>query len=1535
MANVISDEILKLKIVVNGDEAQKRVLDLEQANKVLSVRLKDLLQKEKDLDKQRKAEEKILKSNTDKIEKYNTKLKDTELNVINEVKAIRRKQEAYQQGTKEYEKFEAQINKLKEKSEEAAKAIQEEINELTSQQSKFQENFDKATESYKNLRKEIDQTQSAIGENKSKIEDEIGAMNIMNMTMDQLTRRAKDLSEAMRHMTEGESLDKARTELQEINDRIAELRDGPEEDGFLDSFNQYIGVIAAAVASVAGFLMKMQEVVDLNNELVDAQTAVAKTTGMTTQEVKELTSAYKDFDTRTNQIDLLKIAEIGGRLGVPKAEIMDFTREVDKAYVALGDSFAGGVEKVAEKIGKIKGLFKETKELGFGQAMNEIGSGLNELGADGAASEENIADFALRVGQLPDALKPSVSETMALGAAFEESGIDAERASSGYMTFIRTAGKETAGFAKVMGITQKEVENLLNKDPMQFFLKFSEGAKGLDPVKLAQILDGLKLNSGEVISIIGAASENTDRFRKSIELSGQAMNEATSLQDEFSKVNNNAAAIYEKVGKKWKEIYTSDKVAKVLDFLIQTIGKLLGVVEDTTGKTTLFRESLFFLTKIVAIAVVSMISYNTALALSELTLARVKEKLLAYTIVQKANNLLNQAGTILQNVWNVTLGYSALALGRLTGSTNLQTIAQQRLNLVTAANPWAAVITLVMAVVTAYLLFKKSAEETREAQRKLYEESHRYAVEQQQIMQKGKAAVDEYQDGVRNLVAVLRDENVTQDLRKKAYEELIKMHPEFIGTVDREYKATKDLVRVYGELARQIDIAARVKARSEAKKSIYTDNANLELEYAKRASARELEQIERNALRKKYNYREGQGNDAVKMFGDFSEHNKGVEILNKITANNKLLEQFNSADAKRIAYLQKAVANAKGSRKKELEIELYGLLGMTEEAPNEKTSTYEPLPEKKKKSKKTDAEKEAEKAENAYKAMRKKILEHAEDYDQQELEHAAQKEESLAEIKKDGYEKERAVIEADGKKRLAELEKQKYGKSDFDDIDRIISREKGSLKEQFEAIKAQWLKDNKILEETQAAEKEKTRFRLLAIDDKYATESLKKEEEALQQRLNLITREQNQTISTKLSLSQQKEFLASKGYSEESLQLINNWEEGKAEIEKYYQKQSLQEQLAFFQEQMEMFEMVADMAPEFLTEDQLETIQQYKDKIAALVAEIAKLKKGDEQKLGGKLSSFGAGNADLFGLTQDQWKAMFTNTDNLSEKIQKVGAATQIAQNMFSAFSSFVQANEQRMLQKMEVASDRKKKKLKNQLDAGIISQETYKKETELIDAELDKKKAELEYRAAKRQRTLQIAQAISGVAMAVINAAQTQPFFPLGLAMTVVAGALGAVQLGTIMNTPLPSAPGAEDGFYPVLRSQDNKLFNARRRKSKTGIYDEPTMLVGEAGATMPELVVSGKTMKRIDPNIQKMYMEEIRRVEGFEKGLYPTSGNSSGSDEMLMKALDVISANTEVMTYLKNNGVTGRFEKSARTGKDLEDMREDYITLRNKNKH
>ena len=159
-------------------------------------------------------------------------------------------------------------------------------------------------------------------------------------------------------------------------------------------------------------------------------------------------------------------------------------------------------------------------------------------------------------------------------------------------------------------------------------------------------------------------------------------------------------------------------------------------------------------------------------------------------------------------------------------------------------------------------------------------------------------------------------------------------------------------------------------------------------------------------------------------------------------------------------------------------------------------------------------------------------------------------------------------------------------------------------------------------------------------------------------------------------------------------------------------------------------------------------------------------------------------------------------------------------------------------------------------------------------------------------------------------------------------------------MSQPLPEVPGAEDGFYPVIRKQDNKLFQARKRRTSTGFYDEPTMLVGEQGAAFPELVVTQKTARQIDPDISNAYMREIARIEGYQDGYYKNVKTSQGSstssgDEIMIKLISTIDSFNETMQEIKTNGLETYIKDSLDNGAKIDKMVKGSQDLYNKNKH
>lgn len=134
---------------------------------------------------------------------------------------------------------------------------------------------------------------------------------------------------------------------------------------------------------------------------------------------------------------------------------------------------------------------------------------------------------------------------------------------------------------------------------------------------------------------------------------------------------------------------------------------------------------------------------------------------------------------------------------------------------------------------------------------------------------------------------------------------------------------------------------------------------------------------------------------------------------------------------------------------------------------------------------------------------------------------------------------------------------------------------------------------------------------------------------------------------------------------------------------------------------------------------------------------------------------------------------------------------------------------------------------------------------------ELEKKKQQLKHKQAVWDKANSIAQCGIATALAIMNALQMQPF-PVGIAMAAIAGAMGAVQLATIIATPIPKyAKGTDyhkggpaivgDGGAPEL-----VVFNGRSWITP----DTPTLVDMPAGAVVvPDIDGIGPDMPGLLP--------------------------------------------------------------------------------------
>ncbi len=1407
------------------------------------------------------------------------------------------------------------------KLEKATRKLNEENASLRLEKQRLEKQGKQESARYKEITEIMKANSKAIAENKSRMAELQKEIGLTGLTMSQLNSKATMLRNTLRNLIPG-SQDYARynAELKEVNARIAELNGKARTakntlGSFADSYNRYAALGASFIALLTGIVLSVQKVIDWNGKLADAQSNVQKTTGMTKAEVDALTKSFGLFQTRTSRIDLLGIAEVGGRIGIAKDEIADFVKVMDKASVALGDSFEGGPEEVADKLGKIKGLYEEIKNVKVEVAFNAVGSAINDLGADGNATEANIAAFVTRVGSLPDALKPSIAQALGLGAAFEESGLQAELAGNNYGKVISIASRDFPKFAKVMNVSEKSVKDLLNTDPNEFFLQFAQSLKGLDATDLAQVLDYLKLNDNEVKMVLGAASKNIDLFRDKIDLAGKSMNEATSLTNEFDIKNNNLAATLEKLKKKVIAAFSSETIVNWLASTVEWFAKLVGATDDVDGSGRKWRNTLVFIAKSIAVVTAALVTNVAWQKLVVLWTARNTQGQLLYNLAVKARAVSEGIAIVATQLW---AGTTMLLTGNIKGAT-------QALRIMTATmktTPWGLLLSLVAAVGVAYVAFSESASKAAQVEKTLAE----VHLEATQSIAKERNELD-------MLVKVAKDETKQKGTREKAIKRLNEIIPDYIGTLTLEnlkmMEGTNILKKYTDELYKN--------ARAKAAQSKFEELAKQQLEVENRTS-----RAYESGFGSFMSRITGQGNnperDNIKTRRDVEAYVLKTFFPN---ARKDKTTGLTMVDKENWDRLVAQYVKAFGIDEKEAELAtikaqmeaLEGdLLKATvedlEKPKEEKKNVNIPVDEKKKKYNDSYLKDEEKFADDLLKLRRKT-------------------EEDRLALMQDGYEKEMEQERINHKYKLLELQNEIIDKQKLEKIDKQIAEAQKAgdspKVKALESIRKMMLEKNKEINDQIELEEKLHLVRMSTIEEKGASDKIKKDQEAYEKAKVLRQTEFNNELNSITTLAQAREILRKK-LSIRQLAKIKTLEEAKEALQKEFNKREIDEETKHLNNLLAKFDIIVKKGQldqidlSLLTPKQVEDFTAEAAKIGLTLSELIAKKNELLGKQNSETNAQALGisqKTDILGFSADNWQVFYDNLAAGKFGIEEMIFAVSALTEMWGKYNQFVTANEQAQLRKFEQSSDAKKRRLKQQLDNGYINQVQYKRGIDALDKDLEKRKADLSYRQAKREKGIAIASAISGTAMAVVGALGNKPWTPFNFALAGLVGAMGALQLGTILATPLP-AKGYEEGLYPefVKREQDGKTFKASfGGNTKSGMVKKPTYFLAGEG-NKPEMVIDNKAWTKMNPDLKDSLIRELRGIKGFENGYYkdgllytgpenPKPETPSGSnDELLMMMLKVISENTELMRDIKETGLTAIV--SSKDYKSIKEMRD-----------
>ncbi|HAY3533721.1 phage tail tape measure protein [Elizabethkingia anophelis] len=1351
-------------------------------------------------------------------------------------------------------------------------------------------------------------------------------------TFNNVSRITRRLEQELRRLPPGtrefietaEQLRRARARLQEVRDEIDNVTNSTQRaTGFLGFFRNGIiqlgetfrQVFTADLASRFFDLIisKGKETVDELLKIADAMTDVQKTSGMSLEQVKELWDAFDEMDTRTSKLDRLKIAEVGGRLGVPINQMKSFVQEIDKAYVALGDSFEGGLEGVVEQLGKIKNLFNTTKEMDYAEAINRVGSALNVLAAQGVASEGNISQFAMRVGTLPDALKPAIDKVLGLGAAFEESGIDAQIASSGFSNFMTTAGENISAFAYSMHMSKKEAQDLINTKPEEFFLRFAQGMKGLSATQTAKVLESLKLNSLEVQKAVGAAANNTDKFRESMKTAAVEMDKMTSLQDEFNQKNNNAPAIIDKLKNAWNDIFTYTNVMNKFEWLIKAIGWLTGVTKEAGDGVIEFKERLLFLGRIITVLIASVIGYNTALAVLALTTKSAYQQTLLYTIIQKAKIAID---TIAKGA---TLLYAA-AMAILEGNTVRATAALRLFNTVTKANAIGLLVAAITAAATAYIVFSSRVDEATKKQ-KLLNEINTTAQ---------KATIDQKLE-VEKYVKIARDDNATREAKIAAIKRLNEISPIHLGHLTLENIKTKEATKSINEYVKALNQKAMAEALSSKRAELFKKQIDIQGKGLEDYDGFwNLWGVTRSGDKKSA---ENEGKKGVMT----AEEMKALDAIVYVDVLNQKLAKYGNTI--QIAYrkhrdeMRENFKDIQSLNKIQNDFDKQNPIISTDTSTG---PTNIAAPDKPKKNREANkAANDAEKSKDAY----NKAIEAKTAADKVMLELQRTYEDEKSKIIGVAYTNELNLAKAEYTRQKEDLQtKTTEIKNDINktltEIDKL-TRDKNETK----SPEAKKSFDSTISELTKVNEKrqnlisknkeieeqlEKTyQFNLQKIRIEWETKAFERFVQNEQLRIDKIRSSDEEEIIAISSLTEAKVKLKNNEYlklTDLELQNIQSLEDAKTALREVADRKMLKAQLESMQLQkaimMEDIKKLSGPAADKLKED-----------LAALEIKITQLKSAIQ---GGKDKDKDARTAeqknamnqtDILGFSAAEWEKTWKDLDTTEGKIMAVGMAMKALGNAGQMYAQLQQNLNERELRSFTKNQEKKKKELLKQLNEGYINNEEYQKQMELLQVEMANKKAELEYRQAKADKTARMFSIIGDTAAAIATALKAGPI--IGPILAGIVGAMGAVQLGIVSSQPLPERQSFDTGGYTG---------NGFGTPDSSGY--KPAGIVHENEWVAPEwMLYNPQTARIID------YLETVRQgktspyAEGGKTTDTKTSDTSINPGIMQMdpQLVYVLSQISDFLEYLKNNGVDAWVIANEANGKEMKKAIESYDKIRN----
>ena len=657
----------------------------------------------------------------------------------------------------------------------------------------------KAQNQLKKYEKQMDEIQSAT-EGVGKV---LGSLD--KATPRQLEKTLRLLNKQLKDMPQGSEVWNSHVEqIKQVKKQLEEVRGELklQESGW-DKLTGFINKGGATIAAVAlgadQAIAAMRGWVDEYAQMDQEQANVRKFTGMTEEQVAALNEEFKKMDTRTSREGLNQLAQEAGRLGKTSQEdVLGFVRAADQINVALDDLGEGATLTLS----KLTGIFGDEARYGTEKSLLKVGSVINELSQNCAASAPYLAEFASRMGGVAAQSGMTSSEVLAFGAVLDSNNQALEASSTALSQVIVRMMQDPAKYAKVAGLDVQKFSNLLKTDvngALILFLETLNKAGGMDV--LSPMFADMDENGARAISALSTLATHIDDLKAQQQVANEAFREGTSIGKEFAVQNNTVEAALEKCKNSVHELHVA---------LGEKIYPMMGyVIKSGAALTKMFNTMVDFIIQnkgaVLSLAA-AIVSYTVTLK--------------AAVIWDKTLLALKVAGKAAMYAWAAAVKLGGAAIALFTGNVKQAKAAWQAFSLALKASPLGLLIGTITAVIGVIATLIHKNREAAAEQSRLNKEQADY---KRSLTDISVASAQYAQKEIANLNRLYKaatDEAKSKQERLNAIRKLQLQYPEYFGKLSTETIMVGKAKDKYDELTKSIKKSAEARAAQDKVKEL-------------------------------------------------------------------------------------------------------------------------------------------------------------------------------------------------------------------------------------------------------------------------------------------------------------------------------------------------------------------------------------------------------------------------------------------------------------------------------------------------------------------------------------------------------------------------------------------------------------------------------------------------------------------------------------------------------------------------------------------